>query len=174
MSRVVLSLTLLLLFFLESTVLPFFSPSSWGLSFLTVPRFALVGTIFVALFIGRREGLLYGMILGLLHDVMYGKVIGVFALSMMVASYFSGLVFLLFHRSIAVVASTVILVLFGHEWLLYSLFRLFYTSPVDVQWVLTKRILPSVALNFVFALLVYLPFSKLCTAVKENKETQGE
>jgi rod shape-determining protein MreD len=102
--------------------------------------------------------------------VLYGQVIGVYILSMMVASYFAGLIVMLFQRSIALVFSTVCLILFGHEWLLYSLFRLFSPSPVDVQWILTKQILPSVGVNALFAVLIYLPITHLCKAVQTNRE----
>lgn len=170
MPRFILTMTLLLLFLLEGTVLQVLSPNAWGLSWLAVPRFALVGTIMVALFLGRREGLYYGLAFGLLQDVLYGQVIGVYILSMMVASYFAGLIVLLFQRSVAMVFATVCLILFGHEWLLYSLFRLFSDSTVDVQWILTQQILPSVALNTLFAILIYLPMIHLCEAVQTYRE----
>lgn len=174
MPRLWLNLTILLFFLLEATVAIFFSPTSWGMSVTTVPRFALVATILCSLFIGRREGLFYGMAVGFLHDVSVGQVIGVFTLTMMVAGYFSGLISMVFHRSLAVVFSTIVLVLFGHEWLLYSIYSMFYTSPVDVQWFLSARILPTVALNVLFAAVVYIPLTKLCQRVKDNKERQHE
>lgn len=170
MPRFILTLTLLLLFLLEGTVLQVLSPSSWGLSWMAVPRFALVGTIMVALLLGRREGLYYGLAFGFLQDVLYGQVIGVYTLSMMVASYFAGLIVLLFQRSIAMVFATVTLILFGHEWLLYILFRLFSPYPVEVKWILTQQILPGVGLNLVFAILIYLPMLRLCDAVKAKRE----
>ncbi len=174
MPRVWLTLTLLLLFLLEGTVLQLLTPSAWGLSWMTEPRFALVGVILIALFLGRREGLVYGMCFGFLQDVLFGKVIGFHTLSMMAAGYFAGLIFLLFHRSVAVVVATTVLVLFGHEWLLYSLYRLFSAAPVDVQWIVAKRILPSVGLNLAFALLVYAPLSKMCASIRISKEGQRE
>ncbi|NGQ94308.1 rod shape-determining protein MreD [Brevibacillus sp. SYP-B805] len=174
MARLILTSTLLVLFILEGTVLQILTPSAWGLSWMAVPRFALVGAILVAMLLGRREGLFYGLAIGLLQDVLYGQVIGVYALTMMVACYFAGLAVLLFHRTPAVLFVTVALVLFGHEWFLYSLFRLFSTFPVDVQWILTKQILPSVACNLLFAMLIYLPFSRLCREVALQKNGRHE
>jgi len=174
MSRAILSLTLLLLFLLEGTVMQLIAPGAWGLPWMAVPRFALVGAIITALFLGRREGLYYGAAIGLLQDVLYGQVIGVYTLSMTVACYFAGLIVLLFQRSVAVVFVTATLVLFGHEWLLYSLFRLFSTSQVDVQWILSKQILPGVGFNLVFAILIYYPLARLCQAVEISKQKQGE
>lgn len=174
MPRFFLSLTLLLLFILEGTVLQVLSPTAWGLPWMIVPRFALVGAIMLSLFLGRREGLFHGLVLGILQDVLYGQIIGVYTLTMMVACYFAGLVVRLFQRSLAVVFVTTVLVLFGHEWLLYSLFRLFSTSPVDVQWVLASEILPSVGFNLIFAVLIYIPLSRLCEAVDLGKSTRHE
>ncbi len=170
MPRFVLSATLLLLFLLEGTVLQVLSPAAWGLSWLTVPRFALVGTILVAMLLGRREGLYYGLALGFLQDVLYGQAIGIYMLSMMVASYFAGLIVLLFQRSVGMMFVTVTIILFGHEWLLYSLFRLFSSTYLDVQWILSKQILPSVAVNALFAFLIYVPIVRICEAVQSKRE----
>ncbi len=174
MPRLVLTLTILLLFILEGTVLQIISPNAWGLSWLAVPRFALAGAVMISLLLGRREGLYYGLGIGLLQDVLFGKIIGVYSLTMMVSCYFAGLVVLLFQRNLAVMFVTICLVLFGHEWLLYSLFRLFSTSPVDVQWVLSNQILPTVGFNVLFALLIYIPLSHLCEAVDLRKSTRHE
>lgn len=174
MPRVFLTITLLLLFILEGTVLQVISPNAWGLPWLAVPRFALVAAIMISLFLGRREGLFYGLGIGFLQDILFGQIIGVYSLTMMVACYFAGLVVQLFHRNLAVVFVTVCLVLFGHEWFLYSLFRLFSTSPVEVQWVVSNQILPSVGFNFLFAILIYVPLSRLCEAVDLRKSSRHE
>lgn len=172
MPRLFLTLTILLLFILEGTVLQIVSPNAWGLSWLAVPRFALAGAVMISLFLGRREGLFYGLGIGLLQDILFGQIIGVYSFTMMVTGYFAGLVVLLFQRSLAVMFVTVCLVLFGHEWLLYSLFRLFSTSPVDVQWVLSNQIFPTVGFNVLFAVLIYIPLSRLCEAVDIRKSTR--
>lgn len=174
MPRFYLSAALLLLFLLEGTVFQVFTPKSFLETMTLVPRFALVGPILVSFFLGRREGLFYGMALGFLHDVLFGNLIGVYTLSMMVASYFAGLIVKLFHRSAAVFISTISIVLFGHEWLVYSLFRLFSPSVVDVQWVLTKQIIPNVIANVIFAIIVYWPLARLCDKVRARREKTSE
>ncbi|MET3290411.1 UNVERIFIED_CONTAM: rod shape-determining protein MreD [Brevibacillus sp. OAP136] len=174
MPRFYLSATLLLLFLLEGTVFQVFTPQRFLETMTLVPRFALVGAILVSFFLGRREGLFYGMALGFLHDVLFGNLIGVYTLSMMVASYFAGLIVKLFHRSPAVFLTTISIVLFGHEWLVYSLFRLFSIAVVDVQWVLTKQIIPNVIANVIFAIIVYWPMAKLCDKVRARREKTSE
>lgn len=169
MQRFVLTLTVLLLFVLEGTVVQVFATSTWGLSWMTVPRFALVCCIFISMFLGRREGLYYGLAFGFLQDVLYGQVIGIYTMSMMVASYFAGLIVLLFQRGFGMVLVTSAVILFGHEWLLYSMFRLFANAPFDVQWMLTRQILPSVILNLVFALLMYVPLMRMCDKIQARK-----
>lgn len=168
MPRHMLNLTLFVLFLLEGTVV-----QQWltfgGANDQLFPRLTLVAICLISFFLGRREGWAYGLVFGLLHDVIYNQIIGVYTLAFMIAGYFSGLVTLLFHRSIVLVLVTTSLVLFGHEWLLYSLFRLFSTGITDVQWMLTQQILPSVAFNAGLTMLFYLPLLKLCNAVDAAK-----
>lgn len=174
MPRFLLTLTVLVLFVLEGTIVQVISPSTWGLSWMTVPRFALVCTILIAMLLGRREGLYYGLAFGFLQDVLFGQVIGIYTTSMMVASYFAGLIVLLFQRGFGMVLVTSILILFGHEWLLYSLFRVFSMAPLDVQWILTRQILPTVILNAVVMIVVYIPIMRMCKAVQTKREVPME
>ncbi|MED4585513.1 rod shape-determining protein MreD [Brevibacillus choshinensis] len=169
MPRFFLTLTVLVLFVLEGTVVQVIATATWGLSWMTVPRFALVCCILISMFLGRREGLYYGLAFGFLQDVLYGQVIGIYSVSMMVASYFAGLIVLLFQRGFGMVFVTSALILFGHEWLLYSMFRLFSVAPYDVQWMLTRQILPSVILNVIFALVIYVPILRMCNKIQDKK-----
>ncbi|GED31795.1 MULTISPECIES: rod shape-determining protein MreD [Brevibacillus] len=169
MQRFILTLTVLVLFLLEGTVVQVIATATWGLSWMTVPRFALVCCILISMFMGRREGLYYGLAFGFLQDVLFGQVIGIYTMSMMVASYFAGLIVLLFQRGFGMVFVTSALILFGHEWLLYSLFRLFSAAPYDVQWMLNRQILPSVILNLVVTLLIYVPIMRMCNKIQAKK-----
>ncbi|MDR7315030.1 rod shape-determining protein MreD [Brevibacillus nitrificans] len=169
MQRFILTLTVLVLFLLEGTVVQVIATATWGLSWMTVPRFALVCCILISMFMGRREGLYYGLAFGFLQDVLFGQVIGIYTMSMMVASYFAGLIVLLFQRGFGMVFVTSALILFGHEWLLYSLFRLFSAAPYDVQWMLNRQILPSVILNLVLTLLIYVPIMRMCNKIQAKK-----
>lgn len=169
MARVWLTAAVLLLFILEGTVVQVMMPTAGETSWMAVPRFALVSTILIAMFLGRREGLYYGLAFGFLQDVLYGDVIGIYMMSMTLAGYFSGLIVLLFQRGFGMVLVTCLLVLFGHEWLLYSLFRLFSMAPQDVQWIVTRQMLPTVILNGVFTLVIYFPLKQLFKSIEAKR-----
>lgn len=170
MTRVWLTAAVLFLFILEGTVVQVISPTTWGLSWLAVPRFALVAIVLIAMLLGRREGLYYGLVFGFLQDVLFGDVIGIYMVTMAMAAYFSGLIVLLFQRGFGMVFVTSLLVLFGHEWLLYSLFRLFTAAPEDVRWIVIQQILPTVALNAVVVILAYVPFRNMCKKIEAKRE----
>ncbi|MGG1664198.1 rod shape-determining protein MreD [Brevibacillus sp. NRS-1366] len=174
MARFLLTVMVVVVFVLEGTVMQVISPEIWGLSWTTVPRFALVCCIFISTFLGRREGLYYGLAFGFLQDVLFGQVIGIYIMSMMVASYFAGMIVLLFQRGFGMMLVTTVIILFGHEWLLYSLFRLFSVAPYDVQWILTRQILPSVVFNLAFALIMYVPIRNMCNKILEKREMHME
>lgn len=173
MPRLLLTVTLLVLFLLEGTVLQQLLLSAFsGLGWEVVPRLVLVAVVLIGLFRNRGEALLYGMVFGLLHDVLYHDIIGIYTLTTMVAGYFAGLVLLVFHRSIAVAFVTLALVLFGHEWLLHSLSRFFPPQEPDLQWMLRQQILPTVAVNMLFALFIYYPLGKITARIKDKQVTR--
>lgn len=114
------------LFLLEGTAVQLFEPKAWGMDQYSItPRFVLVAVIFIALYLGRRRGLWFGFAFGLMQDILYSDVIGVYAFSMAFTGYFSGLAFLLFHPNLILLLVTIMGCTILHELIVYGFFHLF-------------------------------------------------
>src|SRR5699024_10241381 len=64
-----------------------FSPEYFNVSYELIPRFAMAIILFIALFMNRSTALSYGLIFGLLSDVVYSDYIGVYFFSMAFTAY---------------------------------------------------------------------------------------
>ena len=82
--KLIIILTLWICFLLQSSVLSY-------LNFLgVVPNLLLITTVSMGFMHGKNEGIFTGFIAGLLLDISYGGIIGIYALLYMYIGYVSG------------------------------------------------------------------------------------
>ncbi|GIP39199.1 rod shape-determining protein MreD [Paenibacillus sp. J31TS4] len=162
MQRNGLALTAFVLFLLEGTLAKWIIPASWQTDVVVAPHLVLVFILYISIFIGRRQGLFYGLGFGLLHDIVYyGPMIGPYTLTMAASAYLTGLIA---SRSRGQILTTLFFVVVGNlvfEWMIYGIYRVYQVTHTDVEWVFSRLILPSVLFNLLFSLAVYIPVRRL-------------
>ncbi|MCR8644143.1 rod shape-determining protein MreD [Paenibacillus sp. N1-5-1-14] len=167
-------LLLLLLFIVQGTLMPWILPESWQSSVHISPNFVLVIILYYALYLGRHQALLYGVIFGLLQDfIYYGHMIGVFSFAMGLTGYLIGLM-QVFRPHF--VLYTVVLIGVGValcEMMVGSLYLLFNVTKVPYMFALTHYVLPSALFNMLFALAIYIPMRKWIDSMNLVKK-EGE
>lgn len=169
MNHFLFLLTIFLLFVIEGTVVQIFSPERWGLSMMIIPRFVVVMVIYSALYLGRIQGLFIGLTFGLLYDVVYGEVIGIHAFAMAIVGYFSGLTFKVFQQSYVIILATIFISLFVHEFIIYALLSLIDYIDMGLKFFFFKKVIPTTALNLIFALLIAYPVNMILTQLKKEE-----
>lgn len=162
MKRWLLTALLLLLFLLEGTVLKWIIPTVWQGNVAVSTHFTLVVILFVGLYVNRHYALFYGLGIGLLHDVVYygPTMIGAYSFAMGVVGYFAGLAATRSRPNILYSMLVVTMGNFLFEAIIYSLYRLFQVTRDTAQWMFFHIMLPSVLINLLFALLIYVPLRK--------------
>lgn len=170
MTHFLFILTLFILFVIEGTIVQVFSPERWGINILMIPRFVLVLLIFSALFLGRIQGLFIGLVFGLLYDIIYGGVIGIYAFSMALVGYFSGLTFRIFQQNLFLILFTVLVSLVFHEFIVYGLLSLIRFIDLDVNFFFLHKVIPTLVLNMIFALLVSYPVRMILIRMKQEED----
>ena len=83
--KIVLAVTILICFLLQSTIFQ-------KLSFASIsPNLLIVVTAAFGFMRGRKEGLFVGFFCGLLMDLFFGSVLGIYALLYMFIGYINGI-----------------------------------------------------------------------------------
>ncbi|GEN33039.1 MULTISPECIES: rod shape-determining protein MreD [Aneurinibacillus] len=165
-----ISVVMFLLFLIEGTIAQVFAPEVWGLPWLIIPRFVLVGTVFIGLYAGRRKALYFGLFFGLLYDVVYAEVIGVYAFAMATLGYLAGLTSRYFHQSWFLVLINVLVVVFVNEWLVYEIYHLFNMAYMNALALLFEEAIPTVIFNALFAMLIFRPMNRLLNKSRLEQE----
>lgn len=168
MNRILLPLLTYIAFVAEGTIMQVIAPEHYGWAYELIPHFSLVLIILMASYLKSSFGIVYGMIFGLLTDLIYTDVIGVYMFSTALVAYFiSVLSRYLFSNFIVAILLSVAGVS-ALEFLVYGLNSLIGIADASIDSFVYGRLLPTLVLNGIFTLLIYYPFMKLLKKVKRT------
>ena len=170
-TRWVIPLTVLL-FMLETTIVPWLIPES--LHGRIAPHFVFVAALYAGMYAGRHPAFFIGFIFGLLQDIVfYGHMLGVHTLLMGSIAYLTGL--LLEGKRAPMLAALAVVALgcFLYDAAAYGIYRVFRVTHEPFEFVLMHSIAPSLFLQTGFALAAYVPARRLLEA-KVKKDVDEE
>ncbi|GGD54609.1 rod shape-determining protein MreD [Paenibacillus nasutitermitis] len=167
-------LVMLLFFFSEGTLFYWLLPDN--LVGRVVPHFVLAFVLLAGMYRGRHSALLLGFFFGLLHDIaFYGRIIGLDSFTFALVGYLCGLL-LEGRRSTLLMALTMIAFFtFLYETIIHYIYRVFKLTTLSYEWAIFHHILPSLFLQLLFALLMYVPARRWFEgSLKKKKEDEEE
>lgn len=167
MKRFLLPTLIFLLFIFEGTIFQVFSFERYGLKLILVPHFTVIVIIMAGIFLGRKHGVLYGLVFGLLYDVIYTDMLGMYLFSMGVLGYVSSLSYRRIKQSLFWAILIVLTSLTLLEYFVYGLHLLLRTTTMGGEVFFFMRYLPTLGLNFVVALAMYVPLKKLLLSLEQ-------
>jgi rod shape-determining protein MreD len=163
------------LFILEGTLLQWMIPSIWQSKVYVAPHFILVIVLYIGLYVNRHTALLYGLIFGFLQDMLYySPMLGPISFAMGLTGYLAGLTHRRLYSNILVSMLVIALGNLFFESIIYGLYRLFQITHLDLQWAFFHQMLPSMLINLLFALLVYVPVRKLFESIPSAQSDSEE
>lgn len=175
MSRIWIYIGLAVTFLLEGTLLQWLVPSAWRSQIYVAPHFLLVLILYIGLYMNRHTALIYGLVIGLLQDfIYYSPMLGPISFSMGLTGYLAGLMYGRVYSSIVVSMMVMALGNLTYDSIIYMLYRLFRVTHVDLQWVFLHQILPSMLINLLFALAIYVPIRKYFESLPLRSSEQTE
>ncbi|WP_017726792.1 rod shape-determining protein MreD [Halalkalibacterium ligniniphilum] len=166
MSRFILPLILFGLLVLEGTLIQLFIPERFQADFIMVPRFIAVMLVFIGIFLGKSSALLYGIGFGLLYDVVYTNILGVYAFGFGLLGYSFALTYKWLQYSNVTQAGLAIFAVALLEYYQYGLFLIIGITEMEGMRFFQERLLPTLALNGAFAILTVYPMRRLLQYVK--------
>ncbi|TDQ37962.1 rod shape-determining protein MreD [Aureibacillus halotolerans] len=161
MTKYLLPAVVFLLFILESTFVRWVpgevGPGEW----VVVPRFSLVALLMIAFRQGRAAGVLYGLSIGLLYDMYYTGLIGVYTFSYALMAYVTGSSVRLLHYNIFVITLTCTLGVAAVEWIVYGILLIIGHTNEGLQTFAYTRFIPTLIFNAIFCVLLFKPLERL-------------
>lgn len=160
MSNFLIILMIIINFIFQSTILPYFE------IFRVVPNTALIIVVVLALAKGKYYGGFYGLLIGLIQDIMFSSVIGINAFILFFAGYTIGYVEDTFARDniLNPIVFTFLATVYYN--ILYSLFQYFLAK--DISFIVAVKSIFSfeVIYNCLFSIVIYKLFHKIFSGPK--------
>lgn len=171
--KYILILLLFLLFIVEGTIVPWLIPPSWETRI--VPHLVYIAILFFSVYENRHTGLVLGLCFGLLQDVVYyGSMIGAYSFAMGFSCYLLGL---LSKTRQAPLPLMMIIVLTGSillDSILFGTYSLFGLVHEPYAWALMNHIIPNVFVQFVFALIIYVPLRRQLEIITKRRSVEDK
>ncbi|MDS9471325.1 rod shape-determining protein MreD [Sporosarcina pasteurii] len=161
MIRSIIPLMVTVLFFMEP-VFSLFSPITYADALLTlVPRFVIVCLIFISIYGSRKHAIIYGIIFGLLYDIFYIDIIGIYAfLYPLICLIASGIIRYI-HRHIVTVIGLTLLLIALLEIFSYGFASLISVTSIGFEEFFKGRLIPTMLANSLFVIMFSWFFKRI-------------
>ena len=136
---------------------------------LYVPRFVLIIVILITVYLSRWQGILLGFFFGLLHDIVYIEVIGIYLFSYALIAYLISKAMRVLYKHAVIVLFLTVLAAALLEFYVYGINYLIGTTKMTLYNFTTLRLLPTLGLNLVVAILLFYPIKKFLIKIKNEK-----
>ncbi|MGG3847405.1 rod shape-determining protein MreD [Aeribacillus composti] len=161
-----LPVMVMFIFVLESIIvdlvpIPFLSDHQ-----VAVPHLLLLMIVILAAYGPRKIAVIYGIVFGLLFDVVYTQVIGIYAFSFPTLAYLVMQALRVLNPNIFVLIFLTELSVALLEFFTYGIYLLIRMTAVPLQLFTIDRLLPTLALNFVLACVLIYPLKKFVLGLK--------
>jgi len=162
--RLMIPLLAILLFLLEPAF-ALFSPIEWnGEFFYFVPRFLILYLIFLSIYYNPKRAVTYGLIFGLLYDVFYIDIIGLYTVLYPLVCYIAGWSVKYIHQHLSITTILSVLLVALMEVALYYFFRFIDFTNLPFTEFFMNRLVPSILANLLYLIMLGWAFKYLIDA----------
>ena len=161
MIRSIIPLIAVILFFLEP-VFSLFSPLELdGNLYTLVPRFVIVYLIFIAVYYSRQRAIVYGIVFGLLYDMFFIDIIGLYAFLYPLICIIATVIIRQVYRHLLTVMLLSLFLIALLELLSFFFASLISLTLIGMDEFISFRLIPTMFANSIFVIMFGWVFKNL-------------
>ena len=161
MKKLVIPFWVIFLFVAESLFVNIFSVHLFHSENIYVPRFLIIFFVFFAVYGNYRAAIWYSMIVGLIFDIVYTEILGVYLAAFPVITYLVSRMMKILQNNIFMVSIVALFAIALLEFMIYFMNAILGFAPFSVQVFSTIRLFPTLILNLVVITIFAYPLKKL-------------
>ncbi|AQY51275.1 cell shape-determining protein MreD [Listeria weihenstephanensis FSL R9-0317] len=165
---VVMPLIAIAVFILEGVSSLMFSQSFFGEQRFFIPHFLIVMLVLMATFYGRNPTLIYAFILGMVFDIYYTGILGIYFAIFPLVVYLTDKFMKVLQNSLILVGLVVVFNVILTECLVYSFYLLIGGTDMLFSTFVDQRLWTTILLNLAFFLVVFFPFRSFLLELKRS------
>lgn len=162
--RLLIPAVAVLLFLLEPEFALFSPIIMDGKTIYLVPRFLILYLIFISIYYNRNRAVLYGLLFGLLYDVFYIDIIGLYSVLYPLLCFIAGWSVKYIHQHLVITTILAVMLVAFMEVVLYQFFFLINFTSMPFDSFLYSRLIPTIIANLLFLLMLGWAFKYLINA----------
>ena len=159
MRKILLPLLFGCLFIAESLYVQFIPNDPFGGRILA-PHFLFSALLFLTIFVGKKQGIIYAAVFGLIFDIVYVEVIGVYFFLFPFISYLISKMMQVLWANMVVSILAVVLGIALLELGVYELNYLIHVTDLDFMSFFHLRFYPTLLFNVCFVIVVSYPLKR--------------
>lgn len=161
MRKFLLPLLFLFLFIVESLFVEFLPAKVFGFERILVPHFLFTAILFLTIFVGKKHGIIYAAFFGLLFDIVYVEIIGIY---LFLYPFIAYLIYKLLQVLQANIITAFLASLLGISLVeigVYEMNYLIHVTDLDFIGFINLRFYPTLLLNAAITLIAAYPLKWL-------------
>jgi rod shape-determining protein MreD len=158
----------LLLFIVESLFVELYPVRFLTGGHILVPRFLIAGILLLTIYTNKKQGIWYGLLFGLMFDMVYTEVIGIYLFMFPLTAYLISKLMKIFQSNIFIASLVVLFGIAVLEIVVYEMNYLIKITSMAFPTFLNLRLWPTLIVNLVFLLLFAYPLKKQFEKVTEQ------
>lgn len=135
-----------------------------GEVYFLVPRFLILYLIFISIYYIRQRAVMYGLFFGVLYDVFYIDIIGLYSVLYPLICFLAGSIVKVIHQHLVVTTTISVVLVAILEFILYQFFFLIDFTAIPLADFLRSRLLPTIIANALFLMILGWAFKYLINA----------
>lgn|SRR5690554_6518453 len=162
--RFLIPIVAVILFLLEPEF-ALLSPIEWnGETIYLVPRFVILYLIFIAIYYNHKRAMLYGLIFGVLYDVFYIDIIGLYSVLYPIVCGMAGLSVKYIHQHLSITTILSINLMALMELALYYFYYFINFTTMPFTEFFMYRLIPTIISNLLYLIMLGWAFKYLIDA----------
>lgn len=168
MKKFLLPLLFLFLFVFESIFIEFLPGRMFGNDIILVPRFLMIAILFFTIFGNVKQGIFTGFIIGLLFDVVYTGIIGIYLVLFPLIAYFVSKIMKILQSNVVILTFVSVVGIALLELCVYELNYLINITRMEFLMFTNQRLLPTLILNLLLTIIIGYPLKRFFEKYKEE------
>lgn len=171
MRRFLLPLLFILFFIAESIFVELLPGDIFDGKYIIVPRFLMIGLVFLIVYGPKKYWLFYAFIFGLLFDVVYTEIIGIYLFIFPIVCYLTSKMMKILQTNIIIVSFVALVGVALLELGSYEMNFLIHQTDMEFSSYISLRLLPTLLLNLIFIVIVAYPLKKHFEKIVETLDS---
>ncbi|MDE3839767.1 rod shape-determining protein MreD [Bacillus methanolicus] len=160
MNRFLLPVMLAAFFVIESVFVQLLPDGTFTSDRILVPRFLIIAIFFLTVYGNKQYGIIYGFVFGLLFDVFYTEILGIYLFLFPLMAYVVSKMMKVLQTNIVIVTIVSIIGVALLELGAYEMNFLIHRTDMDFPQFVSLRLLPTIILNLVFSIIAAYPLKR--------------